>query len=174
VFPRNACAASRSDTIHSPPDAISARLRRSTASAIAPPYRPNPISGNSANTPTRPTANDDPVSVYTWIATATVVICWPSWATALPKKSRRYAAETFSGRMSVTRPRNLDRTPVRTRSDTGTLSQVARINPLFRVRGRTYRYLHMRKEVVQKCILYGLVRWLPASSSPTSFVRAAG
>ena len=64
-------------------------MRRSIASAIAPPYSPNVTSGTSANTPTRPTAKDEPVSAYTCTAIVTLAICWPSWATALPRKSRR-------------------------------------------------------------------------------------
>ena len=37
-------------------------VRRSKASANAPPYRPKATSGKSANSPTRPTENVEPVS----------------------------------------------------------------------------------------------------------------
>jgi hypothetical protein len=38
--------------------------------------------------PDEPDENDEPVSAYTWIAIATVVICWPSWETVTPNHSR--------------------------------------------------------------------------------------
>src|SRR3954451_18515971 len=107
------------------------------------------------------------------MATTTLVICCPSWATVLPKNSRRYGAETCSGRTSVTTDRHRDAHPTRrvgtSRSGsvcTGHLSHRRQIScpaatsdvPLW----------HTRKEVVRKCILYGFVRWLPASSAPVS------
>ena len=78
-----------SDSSQRPSDETRASLRRSTASAKAPPYRPNAINGKSANSPTSPTENVDPVRAYTWMAIATAVICWPSWETVLPNHSRR-------------------------------------------------------------------------------------
>ena len=45
------------------------------ASAIAPPYSPNTISGTSEQRPTSPTENVECVRAYTWIDTVTAVIC---------------------------------------------------------------------------------------------------
>ena len=68
---------------------MSISLRRSIASAIAPPSSPNTISGTSATIEVTPTSSDDPVSAYTWYGTATSVICWPIIVAATPQNSRR-------------------------------------------------------------------------------------
>lgn len=72
---RTACRANTIDSSHRPAEEARASVRRSTASAIAPPYSPNTASGTSAQRPTSPTEKVDPVSAYTWIDTVTAVIC---------------------------------------------------------------------------------------------------
>src|SRR5690349_15631705 len=68
------CTTRTIDSSHRPVDETSASVRRSIASAIAPPYNPKTTSGTSEHNPTSPTANVDCVSAYTWIETVTAVI----------------------------------------------------------------------------------------------------
>ncbi len=68
---------------------ISSSLRRSTASATAPPHSPNTISGTSPTRPSTPTQNDDRVRSYTWTGTATAVTWNPTNETPCPTNSRR-------------------------------------------------------------------------------------
>src|SRR3954471_2769528 len=107
------------------------------------------------------------------MATTTLVICCPSWATVLPKNSRRYGAETCSGRTSVTTDLQCEDQPERRAGArgpgsvcTGQLShrrETACPSPTPDV-----PLWHTGKEVVRKCILYGFVRWLLPSSAPAS------
>ena len=56
-------------------------IRRSTASAIAPPQSPNTTSGTRPNRPVRPTQEDEPVIWNSWKGTATTVSCAPTTVT---------------------------------------------------------------------------------------------
>lgn len=95
------CSTRIIESSHSPDDETRARVRRSIASAIAPPYSPNTISGTSEQSPTSPTANVECDSAYTWIDTVTAVICCPSCDTVDPTHNRRKSGDSFSGRRSV-------------------------------------------------------------------------
>ena len=57
--------------------ATSNSLRRSYASASAPPMSDPAMSGTSAARPSRPTISDERVSTYTWYGAATTVIWLP-------------------------------------------------------------------------------------------------
>src|SRR4051795_11120196 len=72
------CSTRTIESNHSPAEEKRASVRRSIASAIAPPYSPKTISGTSEHNPTSPTANVECDSAYTWIETVTAVICCPS------------------------------------------------------------------------------------------------
>lgn len=69
------CATRSIESSQSPLEETRASVRRSIASAIAPPYRPKTISGTSEQSPTRPTAKVECDRAYTWIDTVTAVIC---------------------------------------------------------------------------------------------------
>ncbi|GAA3127761.1 hypothetical protein GCM10020001_056410 [Nonomuraea salmonea] len=64
-------------------------LRRSTASAMAPPHRPKTISGIRLAMPIRPTWNEDRVSSKTCWPTAMTVTWTPMLETAWPSQIRR-------------------------------------------------------------------------------------
>jgi hypothetical protein len=84
-----ACTASSALVTADPAEVMSISRRRSMASAIAPPSRPNTISGISATIDVTPTSSDEWVTRKTWKGTATSVICWPSMVAAIPPNSRR-------------------------------------------------------------------------------------
>ena len=58
----SACTASNALVTAAPVDVMSISFRRSIASAMAPPSRPNTISGTSATIEVTPTSSDEPVS----------------------------------------------------------------------------------------------------------------
>ena len=97
------CVTSSIESSQSPVDEMRASVRRSMASAIAPPYSPNTISGTREQSPTRPTANVECDKAYTWIDTVTAVICCPSCDTVDPIHSRLKSADSLRGRISVNR-----------------------------------------------------------------------
>ena len=62
VLPRAACAQKSALVTIRPAVVTTSRVRRSIASASAPPHRPKTTSGTSPNTPVRPTYAEEPVS----------------------------------------------------------------------------------------------------------------
>src|SRR5262245_44660029 len=64
-------------------------VRRSNASASAPPQSPKISNGTSPNAPASPTNPDDPVMSNTCLGTATVVSCDPTAVIAVESQSRR-------------------------------------------------------------------------------------
>jgi|GEM_PF-3512264 len=72
-----------------PAPVTSSGTRRSTASAIAPPHNPNTTSGTSPNKPVRPTQDEDPVSWWICVGTATTERCAPITVTSPASQSRR-------------------------------------------------------------------------------------
>ena len=64
-------------------------VRRSNASAIAPPHSPKISSGTSPNAPASPTNPDDPVRSKICFGTATVVSCDPTAVIAVDAHRRR-------------------------------------------------------------------------------------
>jgi hypothetical protein len=104
--PANACAASPPDTAALPQLAPSTSLRRSTASATAPPSSPIVTVGTTCATPIAPTANGDRVISYTCNGTANWVSAPPTADSVDPIHSRRNAADSRSGLTSASsRPR---------------------------------------------------------------------
>ena len=89
--PRPVAAAtnSSSDVAAMPATVTSSSVRRSTASAIAPPHNPNTTSGTSPNRPVSPTHADEPVSWKIWNGTATTVSCDPIVVTIAASHRRR-------------------------------------------------------------------------------------
>src|SRR5215475_10200781 len=71
--PSRACTSSARVTAQVTEDEASSSIRRSTASATAPPHSPNTTSGPSATSPSIPTQNEEPVISYTCTGTATAV-----------------------------------------------------------------------------------------------------
>ena len=61
LSPNRVCSSRPIVPPHVTRDAIRYSTRRSTASAIAPPYRPNTTIGTSPTRPTRPTISDERV-----------------------------------------------------------------------------------------------------------------
>ena len=99
--PAKACAASPAETAALPPLATSTSLRRSTASAIAPPSSPIVTVGITCATPMAPTANGERVISYTCSGTANVVSAPPTADSVDPIHSRRKAGDSRSGLMSA-------------------------------------------------------------------------
>ncbi len=100
-----ACAASPAETTALPAVAASTSLRRSTASATAPPSSPIVTVGTSSATPIRPTANGDRVMSYTCSGTANRVMAEPTADSVDPAHNRRNAADSRSGlRSASSRP----------------------------------------------------------------------
>lgn len=77
---------------------ISARL--SNASARAPPYSPNTISGTSSTAPIAPTATTDPVSSFICTGSATNVRKLPKFVISPATHSRRKSTDTRHGARS--------------------------------------------------------------------------
>lgn len=74
-------------------------------SATAPPTSEPISSGGSWAMLTNPTCSDEPVSTYTWYATATTVSWLPTNETSCPEKRRRNSLDRRSGVTSVRRRR---------------------------------------------------------------------
>src|SRR5580658_551012 len=103
--PAKACAASPADTTALQLLATSTSLRRSTASATAPPRSPIVTVGTTCASPMAPTASDEWVMSYTCSGTANMVSAPPTADSVEPAHSRRKAADSRSGLMSAsTRP----------------------------------------------------------------------
>jgi hypothetical protein len=99
--PANACAASPADTAARPLVATSTSLRRSTASAMAPPSSPIVTVGTICATPIAPTASDERVMSYTCSGTANMVSAPPTADNVDPIHSRRKSGNSRSGLMSA-------------------------------------------------------------------------
>ena len=110
--PTAACTQSSTEVSASPKLVTSSSLRRSTASAIAPPHTPKSSSGASATAPESPTYPDDPVRSKTCLGTATAVSWLPIAVTAVDAHSRRND-RTRNGRVSITTKLSSRRNPVR-------------------------------------------------------------
>src|SRR5438132_4910022 len=99
-------------------------VRRSRASAIAPPQSGTTSSGTGAASPSIPTASVEWVSSYSWNGTATVPIWPPSVEIAWPIQRLR-KSRWRSGRVSIaSRASRPGRSPVGTGSCGGTTSVV--------------------------------------------------
>ena len=79
----------------------STSLRRSTASAMAPPSSPIVTVGIICATPRAPTANGERVMSYTCSGTANMVSAPPTADSVDPAHSRRNAGDSRSGLMSA-------------------------------------------------------------------------
>ena len=103
--PANACAASPAEMAALPLLVTSTSLRRSTASAMAPPSSPIATVGITCATPMAPTANGERVMSYTCSGTANMVSAPPTADSVDPAHNRRNAGDSRSGLMSAsTRP----------------------------------------------------------------------
>ena len=108
--PANACAASPAEVAALQLLITSTSLRRSTASAMAPPSSPIATVGITCATPMAPTANGERVMSYTCSGTANIVSAPPTADSVVPAHNRRNAGDSRSGLTSAsTRPA---RTPV--------------------------------------------------------------
>ncbi len=87
--PIRVCTSSAIVTSHVPIDDQKYNRPRSTASAIAPPYRPNTTRGSRPTNPTSPTSSEECEIVYTSTGTATWVTIEPMNAVPWPTNSRR-------------------------------------------------------------------------------------
>ena len=99
---RHRVAASAAATRPSPASPQRSIRRRSSRSASTPPYRPNTTSGTSSATPSRPTANADPVSCLACTSSATSVAWVPNSVTLRLAYSTRKLPR--SGRAAGKRP----------------------------------------------------------------------
>ena len=99
--PANACAASPAEVAALPPVITSTSLRRSTASAMAPPSSPIATVGITCATPMAPTANGERVMSYTCSGTANMVSAPPTADSVVPAHNRRKAGDSRSGLMSA-------------------------------------------------------------------------
>ena len=99
--PAKACAARAADTAALPLVAASTRVRRSTASATAPPSSPIATVGTTWASPMAPTASGDRVMSYTCSGTANMVSAPPTADSVDPAHSRRKAGDSRSGLMSA-------------------------------------------------------------------------
>jgi hypothetical protein len=99
--PAKACAVSPADTAALPQLAASTSVRRSTASAMAPPSSPIVTVGTTCASPMAPTANGDRVRSYTCSGTAKLVSAPPTADSVDPTHSRRNAADSRNGLTSA-------------------------------------------------------------------------
>ena len=98
----------------------STSLRRSTASAMAPPSSPIATVGITCATPMAPTANGERVMSYTCSGTANMVSAPPTADSVVPAHNRRNAGDSRSGLTSAsTRPARTSVTSLLARRATG-------------------------------------------------------